>query len=103
MSCLVSLSRLFWLYWLNCPNLHFSYGGERYEKRDMQIRVRQRFDELQAMDRNSVPWTVINAAQSINDVQADIWTTVQATLAEVAKGKELKKMWDSGSYDLSEP
>jgi hypothetical protein len=37
------------------------YGGERYEKRDLQIRVRQRFSELQSLDEKAgrVPWHVI--------------------------------------------
>lgn len=37
------------------------YGGERYEKRDLQIRVRQRFAELQSLDEKAgrVPWHVV--------------------------------------------
>ena len=37
------------------------YGGERYEKRDLQIRVRQRFSELQSLDEKAgrVPWHVV--------------------------------------------
>ena len=79
------------------------YGGERYEKRDMQARVRQQFSELQAMDEavGRVPWTVIDAAQTIEQVEADIQKVVEATLKGIANGKKLSKMWEEGEYALS--
>jgi hypothetical protein len=40
---------------------HFRYGGERYEKRSLQMRVRSRFAELQHLDEKDgrVPWHVV--------------------------------------------
>ena len=78
-----------------------SYGGERYENRDLQVRVRERFGDLQALDAGRVPWTVVDAAQSIEKVQADIWTIVQETMESVvATGKPLRSMWQEEPYDL---
>ena len=47
------------------------YGGERYEKRDLQMRVRKRFAELQSIDEKHgrVPWHVVDASQSIEEVK----------------------------------
>jgi len=97
--------------------LRGGYGGERYEKRDMQVRVRQRFAELQRIDEgaNAVPWTVVDAARDIEQVHEDIWSIVQRTLRQVQErgiddddenssigGKPLGKMWEDGSIDLSQ-
>mmetsp|Transcript_6665 Transcript_6665/g.9412 ORF Transcript_6665/g.9412 Transcript_6665/m.9412 type:complete len:254 (+) Transcript_6665:97-858(+) len=78
------------------------YGGERYEKRDMQIRVRERFDELKNIDEveGRVPWHIVNAAQSIEDVQNDINKIVEKTLKNVAQGKPLRNMWKDGEHKL---
>ena len=40
---------------------HFRYGGERYEKKELQMRVRSRFAELQRLDEKDgrVPWHVV--------------------------------------------
>lgn len=67
------------------------YGGERYEKKEMQKRVRQRFSELQRMDENdadkstkpSFSWYVVDAAQTIADVQRDINQIVESTIEKI--------------------
>ena len=40
---------------------YFRYGGERYEKKELQMRVRSRFAELQRLDEKDgrVPWHVV--------------------------------------------
>lgn len=78
------------------------YGGERYEKRDLQIRVRKRFAELQAMDEveGRIPWNVIDASQSIDQVQKDINKVVEETLHRVNDGSPLCKMFQEGHYQL---
>ncbi|GKY91487.1 hypothetical protein MPSEU_000120900 [Mayamaea pseudoterrestris] len=88
------------------------YGNERYEQRDMQLRVRKRFHELQNMDApatdsvadnsTSIPWYTIAAAQSMDQVEEEIYKAVQTTLSEVQQGKPLGKMWEHGAYDLNE-
>eukprot|EP00978_Attheya_sp_CCMP212_P017343 scaffold46146_cov51-Attheya_sp.AAC.4 len=82
------------------------YGGERYEKRDLQIRVRQRFAELQAMDEKEgqVPWHIVDASKSIEEVQTVINTIAENTLHQVhEENKPLYKMWECGEYTLPEP
>jgi dTMP kinase len=72
------------------------YGEERYEKKEMQQRVRQRFRELQAMDEvdGQVPWYVVNAAQSIEEVQQEINQIVESTIDKVnAEEKPLGLLW----------
>ena len=51
----------------------------------MQLRVRQRFEELQVMDEKDgeIPWHIINAAQSIEDVQKEINEIVENTVEKV--------------------
>lgn len=90
---------------INChnrPSIPNRYGQERYEKRDLQRRVRKRFDELRIADETEgrLPWHVINAAQSVENVQADIVSVVQETLNQVADGKPLHKLWTDGSHEL---
>jgi len=84
------------------------YGEERYETREMQLRVRQRFDELQAMDestaaKGATPWRVIDAAQSMERVEQEIYETVQATLERISKDEvPLQKLWEAGEYPLTQ-
>jgi len=61
------------------------YGGERYEKKEMQQRVRKRFSQLQEMDESDgqIPWYVVNAAQTIEDVQKEINNIVEKTVERV--------------------
>jgi len=80
----------------------FRYGGERYEKRDLQIRVRKRFAQLQEMDEKQgrVPWHIIDASKTVEEVTADIVSVVDATIKRVQEGKPLAKMWDEGDFVL---
>lgn len=68
----------------------------------MQIRVRQRFAELQAMDEKQgrVPWHIIDASKTVEEVTADIVGVVNATLKRVTEGAPVNKMWDDGEYEL---
>ncbi len=68
----------------------------------MQIRVRQRFAELQAMDEISekVDWHVVDASQTIEEVQNDINQIVEETMKKVEDGKPLFKMFCDGEYVL---
>jgi len=63
------------------------YGGERYEKKEMQQRVRKRFSQLQEMDESDgqIPWYVVNAAQTIEDVQTEINNIVEKTVEKVKR------------------
>mmetsp|Transcript_12484 Transcript_12484/g.24882 ORF Transcript_12484/g.24882 Transcript_12484/m.24882 type:complete len:240 (-) Transcript_12484:808-1527(-) len=76
------------------------YGGERYEKRDMQMKVRKVFDKLRIEDNDRVPWHVVEASGSVEEVQERIRLIVTKTIEQVALGQTLKKLWDNGDYDL---
>lgn len=76
------------------------YGEERYEKRELQQKVRECFGALQVQTSN-VPWTVINAAQSKEQVSKDIWRVVEPTIAETQKGKPIQKLWQEGNFERS--
>ena len=84
--------------------IHYSsYGGERYEKRDLQMRVRKRFAELQALDERQgrIPWHVVDASQSIDDVTKELVTIVNETVEKVGQETSpLRRMWDEGEYEL---
>lgn len=97
-------SMVFWCLLTNSLAYHifilYRYGGERYEERDMQIRVREKFGELQKLDEGRIPWKMVNAAQSIEAVESDIWSVVNEAVNS-CKDKPLKKMWQEGDYDMS--
>ena len=83
-----------------------SYGGERYEKRDLQMRVRKRFAELQSIDEKQgrVPWHVVDASQSIEDVTKEISSIVTDTVERVqGQSVPLSRMWGEGEYELPAP
>lgn len=82
------------------------YGGERYEKRDLQIRVRQRFAELQSIDENHgrVPWHVVDASQSIDEVKEKLVSIVNEILEKLRREPApLSRMWGEGEYELPTP
>ena len=62
----------------------------------MQIRVRERFSELQLQDEQSgqVAWHVVNAARSIEEVQDEINAIVEKTI-EAIEGNTLGRLWQS--------
>ena len=62
----------------------------------MQQRVRTRFSELQEMDEadGTIPWYIVDAAQSIEDVQKDINTIVESTIEKVqSEDKPVNLLW----------
>ena len=67
----------------------------------MQIRVRQRFTELQSADHDQVSWHTIDASQSQEAVREEIIKVVHGVLEDVSHGKELRKLWTDGFYDLN--
>jgi dTMP kinase len=86
------------LYALSINFLH-RYGGERYEKRDIQQRVRKQFNVLRDEERENVPWSMIDADQSIDDVSAKIWDVVNP-IVQSSMYKPISKIWQEGYYEL---
>eukprot|EP00600_Ochromonadales_sp_CCMP1393_P003982 CAMPEP_0174993556 /NCGR_PEP_ID=MMETSP0004_2-20121128/23139_1 /TAXON_ID=420556 /ORGANISM="Ochromonas sp., Strain CCMP1393" /LENGTH=231 /DNA_ID=CAMNT_0016247681 /DNA_START=71 /DNA_END=766 /DNA_ORIENTATION=+ len=71
-----------------------NFGEERYEKIDFQKSVRDQFLKLKEEDTSSgiVPWKVLNADQSIEDLHREIIGVVNAVMVDVAN-KPVKKLW----------
>lgn len=63
----------------------------------MQQRVRERFQELSQLD-DGVPWKFVNAAQTMDQVEADIWNIAQETMEQVQP--EIRQLWQSGVYEF---
>jgi hypothetical protein len=65
----------------------------------MQTRVRERFSELQKQDEQDgqVPWHVVNAARTIEEVQKEINGIVETTIDRVQKQEEkaLPRLWQT--------
>ena len=74
------------------------------KKRDLQLRVRERFYELQATDKRLgwVPWHVINATKMVEDVREDVNAVAEAVIDGVKGGKSLYKMLAKWEYRLDE-
>ncbi|KAJ1462853.1 thymidylate kinase-domain-containing protein [Pelagophyceae sp. CCMP2097] len=64
------------------------FGGERYEESEMQKRVAANFAELRG---DSAIWTVVDASQTIEAVQADVLRVVDE--ARAATEKPLEALW----------
>ena len=75
------------------------YGGERYERRDIQQRVREQFSVLRDQENESVPWSMIDADQSKKDVSDNIWDIVHP-IVQSSKHKPIAKIWQEGFYEL---
>ena len=89
---------------LHCNCIHIcSYGGEQYEKKELQIRVRQLYAELQSIDEEQgrVPWYVVDASLSIDEVKAQIAKIATDTIERVqSESAPLCRMWGEGEYEL---
>jgi len=82
--------------------LRGGYGAERYEKKDLQIRVRQRFKELTEMDKDTnTAWHVVDASKNMDQVETQIFSIVQSVLDKVAKGKPLNQLWSEEEFPLN--
>eukprot|EP00934_Nitzschia_sp_Nitz4_P009396 Nitzschia sp. Nitz4//scaffold65_size103378//8279//9180//NITZ4_004453-RA/size103378-augustus-gene-0.85-mRNA-1//-1//CDS//3329556201//9386//frame0 len=72
------------------------YGQERYEKREFQGRVRERFQDLRQDDEQNgqVGWHMVDASQTIEAVQKDINGIVESTLQTIQQEKkQLGRLW----------
>ena len=70
------------------------------------MRVRQRFAELQSIDEKQgrIPWHVVDASQSVEEVQARIAGIVSNIIERVQTDTaQLGRMWGEGEYELPTP
>lgn len=70
------------------------YGEERYEKEEMQIRVREIFREIEAdtiQSNSGLIWSTIDASGTLEDVESRIRNVVEPLYAGVTA--EIQKLW----------
>jgi dTMP kinase len=63
-----------------------NFGEERYEKEAFQRTVRQRFQQLMETDNSNVPWKIIDAARTIEEVEIDVHKHTEETLTRISDG-----------------
>jgi dTMP kinase len=66
------------------------FGMERYEKREMQEKVRQGFTRLMEGDR--VPWHVLDATKSIAELHEEIRDIASKTIERVCH-EPISRLW----------
>lgn len=64
------------------------FGEERYEKAEMQARVRESFAEMRQHDDEAEDIVVINAAGSVEEVEARIAKAIEERLQEIDRREE---------------
>ncbi|KAK6523846.1 Thymidylate kinase [Arthrobotrys megalospora] len=63
------------------------FGDERYEKKEMQEKVRKLFEELRGEDSNDKEdWWVVNAGGTVEEVAEEVWRGVLEALKRVKEG-----------------
>lgn len=63
--------------------LRGGYGEERYEKEEMQRRVREVFAQLQQDPKDVGDWRVVDASGNVEEVSDRIWNVVEPVLESV--------------------
>jgi dTMP kinase len=66
------------------------YGGERYEKREMQERVRGVFEEVRR--REPGEWTVVDASAGVEEVAERVGEVADRAVRWAAAGNELRRI-----------
>ena len=71
------------------------YGEERYEKEDMQRRVREIFSAIatEAKEKESWKWMTVNAGMDLESVSTNIWREVEPLLS--ADHGPIQRLWIS--------
>jgi dTMP kinase len=67
------------------------WGEERYEKEELQQRVRHLFSAIRATDDGS-DFVTIDAGQSLEHVQSEIRQHVDACVSETSESKPLRRI-----------
>ena len=74
------------------------YGKERYEKEEMQLRVRNFFHRIgkemddEARSGGGTRWIPIDAGRGLEEVEHDVWTLVQPLVTQGVDGP-VGKLW----------
>ncbi|KIO29902.1 hypothetical protein M407DRAFT_69846 [Tulasnella calospora MUT 4182] len=73
--------------------LRGGYGEERYEKEEMQRRVRENFKQLGKEQKTTKEesWVEIDAGKGLASVTEDVWTAVEKVMGQQAE--DVQKLW----------
>ncbi|PNX96874.1 thymidylate kinase, partial [Trifolium pratense] len=66
------------------------YGDERYEKLEFQKKVAEHYKVL-----HDASWKVVDACQTIEDVEKQLQEIVLSCVTECQKGKALSSLWST--------
>jgi hypothetical protein len=85
---LLSAARLHSAFRVVCAACSGGYGGERYERKDVQERVARVFAELRSgtapSASSATAWVMLDGARSADAVAADIWAVAERVVREAA-------------------
>ena len=70
------------------------YGEERYEKREIQDRVRSMFASIRSEEMAWVNWKVVDAARAVDEVAQEVWEIVRRVVEQPDKGEVKRYMVD---------
>jgi dTMP kinase len=68
------------------------FGNERYEEKNFQKSVRERFDSLQKADEKLIPWFTLDARRTIDELHEEI-KSIASDVMTNAKDAPIKKLW----------
>ena len=63
--------------------LRGGFGEERYEKEEMQRRVREIFNQLRQDPRDAENWRVVDASGTVEQVSERIWGVAEPVIESV--------------------
>jgi dTMP kinase len=63
--------------------LRGGFGEERYEKEEMQRKVRELFNQLRLDRRDAEDWRVVDASGDIEEVSDRIWGVAEPVIESV--------------------
>lgn len=72
------------------------FGKERYEKKEMQERVRLVFDRIaEEIEGSGVgKWVVLDADLDQGEVEQSVWDEVKVFVEQGGVGEPIRKLWD---------
>jgi dTMP kinase len=70
------------------------FGGERYEVPAFQLAVRAAFSALRERVKHTISWSTLNAAGTIEEVEARVTEIVEPTI-QMAATSALKTLWEN--------
>eukprot|EP01041_Mallomonas_annulata_P005215 gene5215-10435_t len=68
------------------------YGEERYEKVELQLKVRENFMKMKDSDATKLPWYTLDASRSIEELHEEIKLIATNTIRDI-RHKEISRLW----------